>query len=129
MTTRDFGMGFFGRKGFGCDEMKNFLDEWSKMSDDERVEFINKRREQQEEHHKMHGHHGHGHHKFSVEEMDKRCEEWMKKTPEEKEAFMTKRKEAFHNMASRMGGFFGHGGFHGHFSEEDKDERDFNNHS
>ncbi|MCL1937472.1 MAG: hypothetical protein FWF52_03635 [Candidatus Azobacteroides sp.] len=89
MTARGFGMGFFGRNLFDKEARKKFQEEWFKMSDSEKLDFMNKRVE----------HMGKDH--FSVEAIDARCEEWMKKTPEEKEAFIKERKEAVEN---RFGG-------------------------
>ncbi|GHV20007.1 hypothetical protein FACS1894174_01020 [Bacteroidia bacterium] len=99
MMTRGFGMGFFGRSPFDKDARKKFQEEWSKMTDGEKLEFMNKRVE----------HMGHDH--FSVEAIDAHCEEWMKKTPEEKEAFIKEKKEA---MENHFGGHFSGRGFGGH---------------
>jgi hypothetical protein len=99
METNDFGMGFFGRRFFGEDGRKKFREEWSKMSDSEKVEFVNKRMD-------FTGHCGEG---FSVEAMDARCEAWMKKTPEEKKEFVDNMKDAIHNHMHGMGGFFARG--------------------
>jgi len=101
MTTRGFGMGFFGRHPFDKEAAKKFQEEWSKMSDSEKLDFMNKKVE----------HLGKDH--FSVEAIDARCEEWMKKTREEKEAFVKERKEALEDHFGsdpRFGGdFCGHG--------------------
>ena len=96
MTTKGFEMGFFGRNPFGTDARKKFQEEWSKMSDSEKLEFMNKRISTFENHENH----------FSVEAIDARCEEWMKKSPEEKEAFANERKEAFKNRMNHMEGFF-----------------------
>jgi len=95
MTTKGFGMGFFGRHPFTKEAAKKFQEEWSKMTDSEKLDFMNKKVE----------HIGKDH--FSVEAIDARCEEWMKKTPEEKEAFVKERKEAWEDRFS--GDFCGHG--------------------
>lgn len=95
MMTRDFGMGFFGRRPFSEDARKKFREEWSKMTDEEKLEMMNKRMDAWEN--------GGGH--FSVEAIDARCEEWMKKTPEEKEQFVKEWKEAIHKRHACMGGF------------------------
>ncbi|WP_200814373.1 hypothetical protein [Parabacteroides sp. Marseille-P3160] len=118
MTARDFGMGFFGRIPFGADARKDFFAKWTKMTDAEKVEFMDKRIEAI--------HNGHcGRREFSVAAIDQRCEEWMKKTSEEKEAFVKEQQEmiaAFHEHA----GFFGHGrGFDFGFScGEESTEKD-----
>ncbi|MCK9449246.1 MAG: hypothetical protein M0Q41_09775 [Bacteroidales bacterium] len=96
MMTRNFGMGFFGRGHFDKDVRKQFQEKWSKMTDSEKLEFMNKRVEHMEEDH------------FSVEAMDARCEGWMKMTPEEKQAFVDKRKQAFEGRMSGMSVFYGH---------------------
>lgn len=99
MTTRDFGMGFFGRNPFGKDMRKKFKEEWSKMTDNEKLEFMNKRIE---------GFDRHEDH-FSVETIDARCEKWMKMSNEEKQAFVEERKKAFENRMQAMHGCFGFG--------------------
>ncbi len=101
MMTRDFGMGFFGRIPFGQDVRKELFEKWSTMTDQEKLEFMNKHMEAMNDREQEKR-------EFSVAAIDQRCEEWMKKTPEEKEAFIKDRKEMmekFHKHA----GFFGHG--------------------
>lgn len=105
MTTKDFGMGFCGRGHFNK-EINKFREQWEKMSDEEKIEFMNKKMEK----------FGSYEDRFTVEAIDARCEEWMKKTPEEKEAFIKERKEAFEQRAACFGGFHGHHGFRGDFS-------------
>jgi len=96
MTTRGFGMDCFGRGHFDNDARKRFKEEWSKMTDSEKLEFMNKKME-----HLDHDH-------FSVEAIDARCEQWMNMSTAEKEAFVKERKEAFEGrMQHGMGGFFG----------------------
>lgn len=107
MTTRGFGMGFFHKRPFDSEARKKFQEEWSKMTDSEKLEIMNKRVE----------HMGHDH--FSVEAIDARCEEWMKKTPEEKQAFVDEKKKAFEERNACMHNFFGHGKFGG-FNPEEK---------
>lgn len=85
MTTRGFGMGFFGRNPFDMETRKKFQQEWSKMTDNEKLDFMNKRVENM------------GKGCFSVEAIDARCEEWMKMSREEKEAFVKEHKEAAEN--------------------------------
>ncbi len=98
METRGFGMGHFGRNPFDKDARKKFKEEWSKMTDAEKLEIMNKR---------MEGFDNHEDH-FSIEAIDARCEKWVKMTDEEKQAFVDERKKAFE---SRMHGMHGHFGF------------------
>lgn len=101
MMTRDFNMGFFGRKGFGHDARTKFREEWMKMSDSERVDFINKKMEMMEKAEKFRdGFCRHG--EMSVEAIDARCKEWMDKTPEAKEEFVLAWKEAMHQRHEWM---------------------------
>lgn len=95
--TRGFGMGFFGRNPFDKDARTKFKEEWSKMSDAEKLELMNKRMATFGEHEE----------RFSVEAIDDHCEKWMKMTREEKEAFIRERKEAFESRKNCMGDFFG----------------------
>lgn len=101
MNARNFGMGFFGRNPFDKDARKQFKEEWSKMTDSEKLEFMNKRVE------------GCGNHenRFSVEAIDARCEEWMKMSAEEKQAFVDERKKAFESRMQCMHGMHAHFGF------------------
>ncbi|MDR2948058.1 MAG: hypothetical protein LBV71_02505 [Prevotella sp.] len=99
MITRDFGMGFSGRNPFDKDARKNFKEEWSKMTDSEKLEFMNKR---------MEGFDKHEDH-FSVEAMDARCEKWMQMSNEEKQAFVEEKKKAFESRMHGMHRFFGFG--------------------
>lgn len=102
MTPRGFGMGFFGRHPFNMEEMKKMKEEWSKMSDSEKLEVMNNR---------MSAFDKFDEDRFSVEAIDARCEKWMEMTQEEKEQFVNERKKAIEEKFSCMGGFFGHGGF------------------
>lgn len=97
MMTKGFGMGFFGRNPFDKDARKQFKEEWSKMTDNEKLDFMNKR---------MDGFDKHEDH-FSVEAIDARCEQWMKMSTEEKQAFIDERKKAFESRMHRMHGLFG----------------------
>ncbi|MDL2278030.1 hypothetical protein LJC57_05510 [Parabacteroides sp. OttesenSCG-928-G07] len=94
MTTRGFGMGFFGKNPFDKEARTKFREEWSKMTDSEKLEFMNKRMESIEKHED----------RFSVEAMDARCEAWMKMTNEEKQAFVEERKKAFESRMHTMQG-------------------------
>lgn len=96
MNTRGFGMGFFGRNPFDMDARKKFKEEWSKMADSEKLEFMNKRMEGFDNHED----------RFSVKAIDARCEKWMNMSTEEKQAFVEERKKCFEN---RMHGGFGFG--------------------
>ncbi|MCL1943768.1 MAG: hypothetical protein FWF54_09520, partial [Candidatus Azobacteroides sp.] len=118
MNEGRFGHGhFFGGRGFGfCGnderekEINDFREKWSKMTPEEKIEFMDKRMESMNES------------RFSVETIDKLCEKWMKKTPEEKEAFINKRKEI-----SRHPGMFGREDFFGRGNfgvDEEKQEND-----
>ena len=95
--TRDF-RGFFGNNPFDKESRSKMKEQWSKMTDAEKLEFMNKR---------MEGCENHGDH-FSVEAIDARCQKWMNMTSEEKEEFVAERKKAFENRMSNFGGFFGH---------------------
>ncbi|MDR2010878.1 MAG: hypothetical protein LBQ22_10400 [Bacteroidales bacterium] len=97
MTIENFGMGFNGRNPFDKDARKKFQERWSKMTDDEKLDFMNKKVE----------HMGKDH--FSVESIDDRCMKWIEKTPEEKQAFVDERKEAMENHFGKH--FSGHHGF------------------
>jgi len=96
MTPRGFGMGFFGRGPFDKEARINFKENWMKMSDSEKLEFMNKKMEA------LDSHEDH----FSVKSIDARCEEWMKMTQEEKEAFINERKKTMEERIAFMGGFF-----------------------
>jgi len=97
MTTRNFGMGFFGRNPFDKDARNKIKEEWSKMTDAEKLEFANMQ---------MNGFDNHRD-RFSVEAIDERCEKWMNMTREEKEEFIAERKKAFEESVSHTQGFFG----------------------
>lgn len=99
MTTRDFGMGFIGRGHFGNDERAKIKEEWSKMTDSEKLEFMNKWMEGADRHED----------RFSVEAIDSRCEKWMNMSREEKEAFLTEKKKAMENRMHGMHRGFGFG--------------------
>lgn len=96
--TRDFGMGFFGRNPFDKDARKKFKEEWSKITDAEKLELMNKRMNA----------HDNCDDRFSVDAINARCEEWMKMSAEEKQAFVEERKKMFEDRMSGMHGFFGH---------------------
>ena len=99
MMTRGFGMGFFGRNPFDSESRKKFKEEWSKMTDSEKLEFMNKRMECLDKHEDH----------FSVEAIDARCEKWMSMSVEEKQAFVDEKKKAFESRMHGMHGGFGFG--------------------
>jgi hypothetical protein len=110
METKDFGMGFMGKGFFGEDFRKNLHEKWSKMSDSEKVEFVNKKMDFM----------GHGECGPSVESIDAHCDAWMKKTPEEKQEFVDGLKKSFHERMMHCGGHshgFGKFGFAGGMNE------------
>lgn len=82
MRKREFGIGFFGRNLFDKKARNIFQTKWAKMTDNERLDFMNKREERTRQDF------------FSVEAIDARCGEWMKKNTGEKEAFIKERREA-----------------------------------
>lgn len=99
MTTRGFGMGFFGRGHFDKDARKKFQEEWAAMSDEQKLEIMNKRMEAM----------GGDEDRFTVEAIDARCEKWMKMTREEKEEFISEHKKMFHDRMHCMHGAFARG--------------------
>jgi len=108
METRDFGMGFFGRMGFDNDARKGFMEKWSEMTTEEKVDFMDKKMESMKN--EGHSHKGFfGNREFSVEAMDNFCEDWQKKTVEEKEEFIKSKKEMMQRHRDfHMNGFMGH---------------------
>ena len=86
-------MGFFGRVLFDEDAKKQFLDDWSKMTDSEKLDFMNRKVERL------------GQDRFSVEAMDARCEAWMEMSQEEKEVFVAERKKKFEERIHGRCGF------------------------
>lgn len=116
-------MGFFGRMPFGTDERTDFFEKWSTMTDEEKVDLMNKRMETMNN-----GGCGgfFGKREFTMEAVDQRCEEWLKKTAEEKGACIKERQEMmkhFHNHAH--GHFFGRGRGFG-FGGDDRLENGMN---
>ena len=83
------------------DARKEFKESWSKMTDSEKLEFMNKR---------MEGFDNHEDH-FSVEAIDSRCEKWMSMSSDEKQAFVDEKKKAFECHMHGMHGMHGHFGF------------------
>ncbi len=94
-TTTGFGMRFFGRNPFDKDARKQFQKRWSKMTDNEKLDFANER-------------FGNiGEDRFSIEKLDTLCEEWTKMTVEEKQAFIDERKNTLQSRIDTMHGFWG----------------------
>lgn len=110
MTTNDFGMGFFGRRTFDADTRKQFREEWSKMTDSEKIEFINQRmdalNDEGNDRDGFFGKEG-----LTIEAIDARCEEWLKKSPEEKEKQMDEWKDKLQRRKNCMENFHKHGHF------------------
>jgi len=97
MTTRDFGMGFFGRNPFDKEARKQFREKWSGLTDSEKLAFANER-------------FGNiGEDRFSVEKLDELCGKWMQMSGEEKQAFVDERKQAFESRGRWTRGFWGCG--------------------
>lgn len=107
---KDFGMGFFGRRMFGSERMKDFREKWDQMSDSEKLEFMDKKMECFSKYEDP----------FTVEAIDARCKQWMKMTPEEKEKWVTARKNAHRNRIAMMKEHFGHD--HGEFGPFDEEK-------
>ena len=84
-TTRGFGIGFFEKKPFDKEAKRQFREKWSKMTDNEKLDFANERFSNMSED------------RFSVERLDALCKEWAKMSATEKQAFVDERKKAFHN--------------------------------
>lgn len=85
MRTRDFEMDFFGKKTFGKEATEKFREEWNKMTDEEKLRFMDKRMVSMVN----------PEDRFSIEVIDARNEECMKMTPEEKKIMVKNREEAF----------------------------------
>ena len=83
--TKDFGILFFGTSVFKKEGRKQFLQEWSKMTDSEKLEYMNKQVDCVE------------HENFSTEIINAFCEEWWMKTPKEQEIFVGDWEQAFEN--------------------------------
>lgn len=97
-TNKDFRIEFFGRNPFNKESRKELIEKWSKMTDAEKLDFMNERMkhfENKDDH-------------FSIESIDKRCEKWMSMTTEEKQVFVDERKKQFEERAGHFGQFFHH---------------------
>jgi hypothetical protein len=99
MKTIDLETRFFGRKFFSMNARKQFQEEWSKMTDAEKLKLMNKKVE------------GMCKDPLSVEAIDARCKKWMEMTSEEKDSFLKKRKDMIGNL-------FGRHSFHRNFNFE-----------
>ena len=93
MITDDFVMGFIGINSFNKEARKQFQEKWSKMTDSEKLEFMNKKVESV------------GHDRFSIETINAYCEEWWMKSSEEKQIFVDELNQAFEEKMSRNGCF------------------------
>lgn len=94
MKKNEFRMGFFGGNPFDRESRKELKEKWMKMSDSEKLEFMNKKMENLDED------------PFSIESIDARCEKWLKMTNEEKEEFINRKKEIIKDKKQRMKHFF-----------------------
>lgn len=97
MRKENFGMGFFGRNPFDHEARKKFQEGWSKKTDSEKLDFMNRKVEDMGKDH------------FSVEAIDARCSEWMKKTPEEKQTFVDEKKKMMEKHRSEHFAGYHHG--------------------
>lgn len=84
MMYKEYGM---GRHSFNKEKRKEFQEKWSKMTNEEKLEFANKRFGKKE--------------RFSVEKLDEFTEKWTKMSVEEKEAYVEERKERFKEWKHR----------------------------
>ena len=85
MITKDFRIGFLGRNLFDKEKIKLFQEEWSKLSDSEKLKLMNKQVESM------------GHESFSVKTINSFCEEWWSKSSEEKQAFVDEWEQTIEN--------------------------------
>jgi len=122
MTIRDFGMGLSGRNHFGDDKRKKFYEEWIKMSDSEKIEFMNRKMEFMNN--GVKGGYGFSQNTDAIiERIDARCKDWMKKTPEEKQRQINKWKSAFQAKREHLERSFVHERFgFDFFTNETKSE-------
>lgn len=98
MRTENCGMGFFGRNPFNKEGRKELMEKWAKMTDAEKLDFMNEKMKHFENHDDL----------FSVGAIDKRCEKWMSMTAEQKQAFVDERQKQFEERAGHFGHFFNH---------------------
>lgn len=96
MMKKGFGMGLLGKYPFDEEAKKEFLEKWSKMTDAEKLEFVNEKVERMSQD------------PFSVEAFDARCEKWMAMSQEEKQAFVDEKKKAFKDRKGDKHGYFRH---------------------
>jgi hypothetical protein len=87
MTTEDNNECGFEHFSFRCEMREKFKEKWATMSDEEKLNFINKRMEGDEEDRTS----------FFVNMIDEKCKKWMHKSTEEKEAFINEKKGFFKN--------------------------------
>lgn len=109
MERTDFRTAFFGdrSRGFGANELR---EKWMKMTDEEKLEFMNKKMEGVGDESNERGGFFGRERGFSVEAFDSLCEKWMKMSTEEKEAFIKEREEHVKSRMSGMGNPFGERG-------------------
>lgn len=91
MMNKEYGM---GRHSFNKEKRKEFQEKWSKMTDEEKLEFANKKFGKKE--------------RFSVEKLDEFTEKWTKMSVEEKETYVAERKERFKEWKHRKHSHFSH---------------------
>lgn len=90
--------GFFEGHRFTKESKQQFKERWNKMTDQEKIEFINEKIDRFEEHED----------RFSIKSIDARCERWMNMTTQEKEEFIDEHKKKFHHRMQAMHPFLGH---------------------
>lgn len=105
MRTRDFGMGFFGRRGFDFNEKREYFEEWSKMSPEEKIKEMDKRANEM-----AGGGHCMGDH-FGGDMRSHFAERWTNMSQEEKETFIKEKDQIMKDRASFHEKFFGENGF------------------
>jgi len=98
MRSNNFGMGFFGRRGFDFDDRKEYFEEWSKMSPKERAEEMDRRIDE------MAAASNDMENFFGCDMRKHFAEKWANMSQEDKEEMMK-------NRDFSHGGFFGKNGF------------------
>src|SRR5699024_10358607 len=89
----------FGPFHFQRGMREKFKERWAKMSDEEKLDFMNKRIEETEDDRTS----------LFIKMIDEKCEKWMQKSTEEKEAFINEKKGPF----KKRGRFMQHPFFRG----------------
>lgn len=85
MTTEHNNHCGFGHFPFYHGKRKKFKKKWATMSDEEKLDFMNKRIEETEEERTS----------FVINRINEKCETWMQKSTEEKEAFINEKRGFF----------------------------------